>query len=167
MNKPILFSLPFEVHKSTRQNFLWTYCMYWRAWSGLIWLKTRTNVWGSCGHVNARKIRGNILTSWETSSLRDCRLPPWCKWDLCSSGGVTQLRLVVTCRSFGKTFRVQTSGVKQFEKKSDCFTLEGVKYMGRGKGFVHSPNSIRALPSSEFSVLYFLGIFPEVKAAGA
>jgi hypothetical protein len=80
--------------------------------------------------------------------------------------GVPQLRLVVTYRRFGKTFRVQSVRVKKFEKKSDCLTLEGGRFPGRGKRVIHSPNSIRALPPSEFSAFYFLGIFPEVKRVG-
>jgi hypothetical protein len=81
--------------------------------------------------------------------------------------GVPQLRFIVTCPLFGKTFRVQSVSVKQFEKKSDYMTLEGVRFPGREKRFIHSPNSVRALLLSEFSISYFLAIFPEVKRAGA
>ena len=80
--------------------------------------------------------------------------------------GVSQLRLVVTCRRFGKTFRAQSLGCKQFEKKSEYLTLDGVRFPGRGRRFIHSPNSIRALTSSEFSFYISWESFPRLKGQG-
>jgi len=62
------------------------------------------NSWRIINSCNERSV---VCRNWrvESPDVSDCRTPPRCRWELRSSGNITQRIVIVPYRRFGTTYR--------------------------------------------------------------